>query len=429
MKTVGTQSKVDRCKGPPAVSGGVGRLLARFSIAVAGRDLEPGDEHDVHDLIIAVRLVNKHLPSRGSERHKILMLDGQPPAIREMNDERMKGLPVKKFANVVHFHGDILKLTARFIKALLRWERVVKRSMLSLCLTLIFFGLALPLAAQTVNTNAATVSAGVVRGFPGRTVNVPFFLGHTGGISGAQFDFSYPADKLTAGLFQAASLSNNTVLRWRQVSPGVHRVLAYTKDLAVLKTNTSLGSLPFSVPANDFSGGGRITISNAIVARTNAVAASPIRLIHGGVLVELVFRGEDGVVDLYLTVASNKTYVIQATSDFTNWVNIATNFTSLDYVVATDLEAGAFAMRFYRAVPWTDSGGERQISGVRLESGGIFTFVYPSTPGQMYVFQVSTNLTAWENLVTNSAMTNFLGFTNLISPAYPQRFFRVQELP
>src|SRR2546426_488017 len=81
-----------------------------------------------------------------------------------------------------------------------------------------------PGVSQAVTTNAAALSAGFVRGFPGRTVNVPLSLRHTGTVSGVQFDLSYPPNKLSAGVLQAGVLSSNTVVRWREIVPGLHRV-------------------------------------------------------------------------------------------------------------------------------------------------------------------------------------------------------------
>lgn len=316
---------------------------------------------------------------------------------------------------------DTLVLT-RFFK--------MKNRLLLAVVALVALTCAPPLAAQTARTNEASLLGRVLQGYAGRTVNVPWGLRHTGTVSGIQFDLSYPANKLNAGIFQPGALSNNVAFHWRQIAPGQQRVLLYTKDGSALGTNLPIGNLPMTIPAEDYTGGGgRIEITNAIVSRTNAVAALPLRLAHGGVFSTAIFRGSDAVVDVLLFVQSNHLWVVQASTNLLDWVNIATNFATLDYVAATDEDAPNFPMRFYRAaLVGSASGG--QISGLSLQSGGnLLTFGYATTAGRTYVLQSSTNLTSWTAMTTNVASGSLLNFTNLISPTLPQQFFRVLESP
>jgi hypothetical protein len=159
-----------------------------------------------------------------------------------------------------------------------------------------------------------------------------------------------------------------------------------------------------------------------------AALSRALRLLHGAVLVGPVFRGPDDTVDLFLTVQSNRLYVVQATTDFVAWVNIATNFAILDYIVARDFDAIHYQSRFYRAVPVGTAPGEA-INGVSVLGGNQMTFGYTTMAGQTYILQTSTNLAVWQNLSTNLAAAATLSFTNPISPAVPQRFFRVLEQP
>jgi len=284
----------------------------------------------------------------------------------------------------------------------------------------------LPVHAQTVETNAATISAGLVRGIPGSTANLPLSLSHTGIVAAVQYDLTFNPARMTAGTLLGGVVSN-AVLRSRQVAPGQYRVLLYHTGPALLASNTPLGSLPFTVPVGQLSGGGRVTITNAVVASPGASLVSPVRLRHGNVLVGPVYRGSDGIVELFLTAQSDRLYVVQATTNFVNWVNIATNFAALDYIVAQDLEAVNYPARFYRAVPVESGGG--QITALNLEVGNRMTFGYASAAGRTYVLQTSTNLTGWDNLTTNVAGGSLLNFTNLISPIVPSQFFRVLEVP
>jgi hypothetical protein len=252
-------------------------------------------------------------------------------------------------------------------------------------------------------------------------------LRHTGTVAAVQFDLGYLTNKVSAGSLQATGLAANVVIRSRQLSPSQQRVLAYTTNGSVFATNQQLGQIPFTVPAGDFTAGGRITLTNALAARHDASAATPLRLGHGAVLIQPIFRGDDGVVDLYLAVQSNQTYVVQATTDFAHWTNISTNFAALDYITVTDADAAGYAFRFYRAVPVSSFTGG-QIGGFQLQTGGGFLFSYPAIAGRSYVLQGSTNLIDWANLATNAAAGSSLIFSNLITPAFPRRFFRVVEL-
>lgn len=286
----------------------------------------------------------------------------------------------------------------------------------------------LPLAAQPAQTNAATISVAAVRGIPGSTVNVPLATSHTGVVSAVQYDLSYHPAKMSAGTLLSGNVSNNFITRSRQIAPGVHRILTYNSSLALLPTNTVIGELPFTVPAGLLSGGGRITISNAVAASLSATLVAPLRLRHGAVLVEPVYRGPDGVVDLFLIVQSNRTYVVQATTNFVSWINIATNFAGFDYLVEQDPDAVNYQARFYRAVQ-VDTAVGGQIIAVNLSAGNEMTFGYATAPGRTYILQASTNLSGWDNLTTNLAPGSLLNFTNLISPALPRQFFRILESP
>lgn len=284
------------------------------------------------------------------------------------------------------------------------------------------------LHAQPHATNAAIITAGGVRGIPGATVSVPLSVSHTGAVSAVQCDLTYNPGRMTAGLLQAGLLSSDQTLRTRQIAPGVHRVLVYQNVPSLLPTNVVLGGLPFSLPSGQLSGGGRITISNAVVSSPNALAVAPVQLRHGGVLVESIYRGSDGVVDLFLIVQSNRTYVVQATTNFSTWINIATNFAAQDYIVVQDASAVDNPLRFYRAVA-VDTPGGGMITGPNLLVGDQMVFGYATKAGRTYVLQSSTNLAQWQNQITNQASGTLLNYTNPLSPLIPQQFFRVLELP
>jgi hypothetical protein len=282
--------------------------------------------------------------------------------------------------------------------------------------------------AQNTETNAAVIRVGVVRGFPGETVSVPIAITHTGAVSAVQFDMNYQTARMTASLLQSALPPEGIVIRSRPVAPGRYRFLVYSTGVSALSTNVGIGELPFSLPAGDLSGGGQLRITNELAAARGGSAVEPVRLLHGAILVGPVFRGPDGVVDVFLTVDTGRFYVMQATTDFANWVNLSTNYASVSYIIHKDLEAAAYPMRFYRAVPVATPDGE-SIESLALNAGGFITFDYPTIPGREYVLQASTNLVDWSNMDTNVAAAFSQTFTNLVDPAYAERFFRVAEQP
>ena len=47
--------------------------------------------------------------------------------------------------------------------------------------------------------------------------------------------------------------------------------------------------------------------------------------------------------------------------------------------------------------------------------------------GRSYILEASADLQHWTDVSTNVAVTGTLSFTNQISPAFPQRFFRLKS--
>lgn len=306
--------------------------------------------------------------------------------------------------------------------------RAMKTQLQWLAITAVVLATVRMVTAQPVETNAATISAALVRGIPGSTVNMPLSFGHTGTVAAVQYDLSFNPTRMSAGTLTGDPVTN-AVLRSRQIAPGQYRVLVYRSGAPLLGATNDLGGVPFTVPAGQLSGGGGpVIITNVVASSLAATALAPIRRLHGNVMVGPVYRAPDGVVDLFLTVAPNRLYVIQATTDFVGWVNIATNSATQDYLVAQDVDAVNFPMRFYRAVPVGAAGGGL-ITSLMMIGANEMSFGYATLAGHTYVLQTSTNLSAWNNLTTNVAPGTLLNFTNMISPAVPSQFFRILELP
>lgn len=92
--------------------------LVRFPRAVPRGNGQPGDEHDVHDLVIAGGLVNDHLAPGRRQSDEVFVLDGHASAVCKMNDKRSEWVYVKQLANVVNFHAGNLRRARQSIKLL-----------------------------------------------------------------------------------------------------------------------------------------------------------------------------------------------------------------------------------------------------------------------------------------------------------------------
>jgi hypothetical protein len=126
----------------------------------------------------------------------------------------------------------------------------------------------------------------------------------------------------------------------------------------------------------------------------------------------------------------NRTYILQASTNLVNWVNLSTNFVTTNFMVVNDPAWLFYPMRFYRAaLVNTPTGIGASIGNVQLQPGNQIVFGYTSTAGHSYVLQSSTNLTTWNNVTTNVAGGTLLNFTNLIEPGVNKQFFRIMELP
>jgi len=168
--------------------------------------------------------------------------------------------------------------------------------------------------------------------------------------------------------------------------------------------------------------------ANIILASANATLVTPVAGQAGNIFVNPVHLLPDGTAQFFFASLPDGKYVIQATTNLVDWVNILTNMASGNFMDLVDADAVHYPYRFYRTLR-VESATGRQISSLQLSPVELLTFGYLASPGRAYALQSSTNLIVWENLTTNLAGGGLLGFTNAISPAFSERFFRVLELP
>jgi len=285
----------------------------------------------------------------------------------------------------------------------------------------------LPAVGQRYTTNAAALGVSLVQGFPGVLSQVPISLRNTGSVVAAQFELSYSPTHLAPGSLSQATLAGNGTVKWREISPGLLRYIVYSPQNARLATNAQIGSLPVGVPTGELTGG-RIFPSNFLAAAFDGSLIQPAFASIGGVLVAPLFHADDGTMYLMFSAQSNQTYIVQATTNFLNWVNISTNTAVENYFIVADPDAANLRYRFYRlltvgGVPaWT-------ISGINYLLNGSINFQISGSASANFVVQASTNLSIWSNIATNTAGPSPVPFTDPDAALYRTRFYRISVSP
>ncbi len=201
-----------------------------------------------------------------------------------------------------------------------------------------------PASAQTI------LSVGNVPAFPGATASVPITLRQPGReVVAAQFDLAYNAAKVVAGAPVAtARLAGHTV-RSREIAPGVWRTLIYSmSNTNWAGTNGPLVRMPFTVSPQETVGSGPLTPGNEILARADGSALVPDGVRSGAIFVRPVNLLPDGTVQFFLPSTNDQRYVIQATTNLVDWVNLSTNLATSEFLSQVDIDAANRPYRFYR---------------------------------------------------------------------------------
>ncbi len=88
-------------------------LLPRSPDAVARGNLEPGNQSEIHDLVVvrSVVAVNEHFAPAWGQGDEVLMLDGKSAAIGHVNHKRAKGAGMHQFSNRIRLHAANLVAT------------------------------------------------------------------------------------------------------------------------------------------------------------------------------------------------------------------------------------------------------------------------------------------------------------------------------
>jgi hypothetical protein len=269
------------------------------------------------------------------------------------------------------------------------------------------------------------LSVNRVRGFPGNTVEVPVSLRYASNdvrnVVALQADIAYEPALASAGTETGGTALRGHTLRSSQPAAGTRRLLAYALNNAVM-TNGTVAMVSFTIPAGVRSNV-RLLLENVILsdASGNAVATGTA---EGAIVIEpLYVRPADRNVEGYFAGLEDLTsYVVQASTNLIEWVNVATNAPVDSFLEFMDLDAHLYPHRFYRPVPLGGAFG----GGVRLDGSKVIIRLL-GVAGRSYVLQASTDLANWTDLSTNVAEQGALSITNEIDPAFPFRFFRTKS--
>ncbi len=279
---------------------------------------------------------------------------------------------------------------------------------------------------------AEQLSLGTVRGSPGTTVQVPLNLGAVTSQPAAvamQADILFDARNLVSAAGVKGNLLPGQVIASSSRLSGTRRLLIYSMNNAPLPAGV-LANFPFSVSSGTRGGSIPLLLTNVILANAaagpvaSAVTSGSIIL---GVLSPILAR-PDGNVDVFLNAGPGQPYVLQASTNFVQWVDIFTNTALVDILPLTDQDAHLYPHRFYRSVPTSIPSGVA-LSGVTLAANGTVSFQGVVAQAGKFILQGTTNLTTWVNLQTNTIGAGATPFTDSSSASFRTRFYRLLSTP
>jgi len=186
----------------------------------------------------------------------------------------------------------------------------------------------------------------------------------------------------------------------------------YSQILARLLNSTD----PVPALAGKCVTGGRLNLRHAL--------NPPIRL--------LALPGQPSGSRLRVACDTNRTCIIQASTNLAAWVSVYTNTTSSDGTFEfVDSAAANFTQRFYRALGLRTSA----MAPVRLlvlprATNTLAQLRVAADANRYCVIQTSSNLTAWTPVFTNATtLAGSFDFTDPGATNLDRRFYRVQAAP
>ncbi len=196
----------------------------------------------------------------------------------------------------------------------------------------------------------ATLSVGITPGTPGQISFVPLSLRRATNAVAAQFDVTFDPVRVSAGDALPGSPFPSHVVRSRELAPGLHRVLVYSRNNAPFPMNGFEITQPFQLASLGWGNPEAIPPANVMVATANATAVTPLRPTPGAIFVRVVNLIPGGSAQFFFPSNPDQSYLIQTTTNFSHWMNLFTNVATGDFLEAIDTGAAQYPFRFYRSV-------------------------------------------------------------------------------
>jgi len=276
------------------------------------------------------------------------------------------------------------------------------------------------------------LSVGVVRGFPGATIEVPvslnFATNDPRNMVAMQADVVFENDVLTTGTPLGGAALPGHELHSSLPAAKIKRLPVYSLSNSLV-SNGVVARIPFSVAPGTLR---NLTLTLQNVIFSTAEGASVLSSnVAGAIVINQVYRRPDGKADGFLNVSTNAPvdcYVVQATSDFQTWVNVSTNAASGDILFFLDASAAPHPYRFYRAIICTSTAMRELATLEKLPTGGA-RLHFNTEAQRTFRVQASTNRQSWVDLESLPGTGGSLTFTDPGATNLPYRFYRVRVLP
>jgi uncharacterized repeat protein (TIGR03806 family) len=176
------------------------------------------------------------------------------------------------------------------------------------------------LARNLIDTNAVQVMGDWINSLPGIPALAPPMISPPGG-----------------------TFTGSVLVSLQQTNAGA--ALYFTLDGTLPNTN----SFPYIGPFN-LTSSAILSVNAFAPGFNNSIATSDTFTFLAGVSFTGQVSLSNGVFTAQLFGTTNKTYVLQGSTDFVNWVSVNTNVPVVSPFFLSDPQAGAFSYRFYRAL-------------------------------------------------------------------------------
>lgn len=300
------------------------------------------------------------------------------------------------------------------------------RSIISFCGYLSSLGV---LAAATPNF-APTLAVGISRAAQGTATTLPLRLQNAPTAVASQLEVQYDSSRAQ---FTGASVSQSgrsLIVRSREISPGVQRILTYSYANAPQGANSSLAHLGYALNPNATKGSGDITPIKAELVDADGRNIKPVVGQSGYIFVDPVeYDAATQRSVVMLSTLPEREYVIQASMDFVQWQNIATNTAMAEFLRFVDQDASKYPHRFYRPIELDDLPSPGRIQEVTVNPNGSLRIAVVAQPKNKYQLQSSPDLINWSDVSVHEAQSSTLELSVNRQVPDGHLFFRIRPLP